>query len=45
MVTDKGTKLDQALYTKVIAIEVVSSFDVRKDFAALHMDMDLLPRQ
>lgn len=44
MVTE-GTELEQALYTKIIAAEVMSSFDVCKVFATLDMDIDQLPRQ
>ena len=45
MVTDNGTKLDQAFYAKSIVIEGMGYFDVRKVSTPLDPGMDLSPRQ
>ena len=44
MVTDNGTKLDQAPYTKSIVIERMCSFFVRNVSTPLEPGMDLSPR-
>ena len=45
MVTEKGTKLDQAPSAKGKIIKGMGSFDVRKVSTPLEPGMDLLPRQ